>query len=445
MEEMSERTSIILVHGIGDFEPGSSLQPLIKEGKSQIQQLSLGGLYQREAKDKAINIQSQSLEINDRTVNVVEFHWSGAAGKINRLNIFKSFWLVFSMLLNLPRLGAWSSKSTFQHRFADLTGLWLVLSAIAFTVMSVWYLSYEFLGVFEIDENTASSWFYTTMVVCLLPYYASLAAIPLLFIRHRRITPWCAQWIGVFVGYALAFLYGIFVITAITIGFATFDETTWIDHETPALGWQEWLLALFVMVLIMYAFFKLTAFITDLIRDVVHYLAVDKNGNAHADTIKIKADLHQLIDEEVTQGATRVIIVSHSLGTAITAEVLRERNAEHIHQNPFGTLQLDLVTCGSPLRRALHRLLPDRVPSPKNMFLELKQHSEFNFGRWINCYRILDPVGQRLSGYWFRTSKPGEGIEDYRIKPSYKKPYGHSDYWGDKRFLRILISNLMTP
>lgn len=151
------------------------------------------------------------------------------------------------------------------------------------------------------------------------------------------------------------------------------------------------------------------------------------------------------------RGYDSIIIVSHSLGTAITADLLRvlHRQANSPAGDPtlaafgFGVVPalgvprtpIYLFTMGSPLRQLMGRFFPHRFrwvrPEPDNGYRRLSRAlakapadpvdrgirpdpAELGVRHWSNAYRSGDYVGRSLwiNEWYSRTAAPGaEGAE----------------------------------
>ncbi len=445
MEEKAHtytRASVLLVHGIGDTAPGSVLEPAVKEIHRQLSDATQTRLEDISSDSDRTKLLYQSLRWKQIQLDLTEFHWSGLAGKIRRTHFLTSFRYLVSILWFLPGLGAWGSKSPARHVFAKTLGGFQVLCLFVIMLMSVWILAadfYEYLEIDGFDIDSLDSVFAVLLFGTLVP---SAAIALLLFIKNGKMTGWAAQWLGVALGNLLLSYIWIFLVIAFAIVFVFIDEVIGVDHDLVSFGS---LLLLPLGFLPFYVLVQALAFAADLFRDVIHYLAVDDQGREHQDTLDIKAELHSRIDKLIEQGSDRIVIVAHSLGTAITAEVLMERMERKGQRH----VMFEYITCGSPLKRTLHRLLPQRIPHPEDLYAQLKSQDAFRFGRWINIYRVADYVGKSLSRRrWFTQSRVDDGtsgIQDILIKPWWRPPLSHSNYWGDERFMRILVKQFLTP
>jgi hypothetical protein len=113
---------------------------------------------------------------------------------------------------------------------------------------------------------------------------------------------------------------------------------------------------------------------------------------------------------------TRVVIIAHSQGTVITADLLRHLWSRHSQRKlawPLGGADLTLFTMGSPLRQLYARRFPqmyewvlspdapasnsETVPSVSDIDASRKPHPEsLGVSCWVNAYRSGDYVGRWL-------------------------------------------------
>jgi hypothetical protein len=101
-----------------------------------------------------------------------------------------------------------------------------------------------------------------------------------------------------------------------------------------------------------------------------------------------------LLREVQSQGYDRIVIVSHSQGTVVCADLLRYLKAGHWARHGLATLQalpIRLLTFGSPLRQLYGRRFPHLYgwaerPEPKALDVVV----------WVNGYRSGDYVGRYL-------------------------------------------------
>jgi hypothetical protein len=178
----------------------------------------------------------------------------------------------------------------------------------------------------------------------------------------------------------------------------------------------------------------------NLLRDVVHYLGTSAGGARLADQQAIHDRLQRLIDAlRGSPALNRIVLVCHSLGTVVVADFLLAAGRDRGRR-----VTVDLITAGSPVRRLINFLLPNRLPGP----LEIR--ARLNAGtlpveRWFNAYRIADYVGTRLVPFRTDCSDPYTGIRECPLQPRWNWPWGHANYWADPRFVRLLAAEVLAP
>jgi len=188
--------------------------------------------------------------------------------------------------------------------------------------------------------------------------------------------------------------------------------------------------------------FLVAFFAANLLRDVVHYLGTNSAGTRLADQEEIHKRLRQLIDSlRQSPGLERIVLVCHSLGTLVVTDFLL---AENRVQDARPSMMVDLVTAGSPIRRLINLLLPDRLPKPLEIRRQLSAGA-LPVARWFNVYRVADYVGTRLVAYGSDCSNPNTGIREYPLCPRIRWPWGHANYWADDRFVRFVASEVLAP
>jgi hypothetical protein len=196
--------------------------------------------------------------------------------------------------------------------------------------------------------------------------------------------------------------------------------------------------------------------IANLLRDVVLYLGTNEAGDTRPQQRAVREQLWtSLCRMRARAPGTEMVIVGHSLGSVIVIDTLREQQRTSVD----GSLQVHLITAGSPLRRLIRRLLPNRIPPIKQLREELSGGQGVRVVRWVNCYRILDYVGQAmlysaLPRVLWCTPSEGHGlpppIEDRLIERPFsfrfgRTNYGHANYWGDERFLGLVARDVLGP
>jgi len=170
------------------------------------------------------------------------------------------------------------------------------------------------------------------------------------------------------------------------------------------------------------------------------------------------------------RGYDKLVIVSHSLGTLITTDLLRFLRA---HGDPdlaaFGLsgghhhhkISIELLTMGSPLRQLLNRFfpylydwvrtepdnslrpLPAPVFTPPNSLNPIPDPAELGARRWVNTYRSGDYVGRSLwLEEWYCRTYPNQNNNGRYPAPIYVASDGsrsemcigagaHTHYWDD--------------
>jgi hypothetical protein len=97
-------------------------------------------------------------------------------------------------------------------------------------------------------------------------------------------------------------------------------------------------------------------------------------------------------------GYARIVIVSHSQGTVISADLLRYLNAQDRLQEVVGTMPLALVTLGSPLRNLYAERFPllYRWMGPRDAGFAAAGPAANDLGatEWVNAYRSGDYIGR---------------------------------------------------
>jgi hypothetical protein len=131
-----------------------------------------------------------------------------------------------------------------------------------------------------------------------------------------------------------------------------------------------------------------------------------------------------LLRHVAQQGYDRVVIVSHSQGTVISAELLRylkfraeQAAATHNGADPTAAVwnalagKLHLLTAGSPLRQ----LYAARFPGLYRWVLQQEggrlgpSAEALGVQRWVNAYTTGDYIGRWL---WSRPARPGSDVSD---------------------------------
>jgi hypothetical protein len=193
---------------------------------------------------------------------------------------------------------------------------------------------------------------------------------------------------------------------------------------------------------ILAAAFLIAIFAANLLRDVVHYLGTNSAGARLADQEEVHKRLRQLIDAlRRSPTLERIVLVCHSLGTVVVTDFLLHESRAPDTRRP---MTVDLITAGSPIRRLINLLLPDRLPKPLDIRQQLNAGA-LPVARWFNAYRLADYVGMRLVGYGVDCSHPQTGIRECPLVPRWGRPWGHANYWADPRFVQFVATDVLTP
>lgn len=128
----------------------------------------------------------------------------------------------------------------------------------------------------------------------------------------------------------------------------------------------------------------------------------------------------------------RVVIVGHSLGSAICLNCLLDRPAPLT-----STTQIVLVTIGSPITRLLARFFPGIMPPADSAAEQLRaRYREF---RWINVHRPFDPIGGAL----FSHAKPPLTCDISTRQYAKVLLAAHTGYWDDDVVINAVYSAIV--
>ncbi|MFL6387634.1 MAG: hypothetical protein ACJ71U_09115 [Terriglobales bacterium] len=168
------------------------------------------------------------------------------------------------------------------------------------------------------------------------------------------------------------------------------------------------------------AIFKSASTILDTVLDVDNYLRTSPADNTpRARVVERYTSLLHYVHK---QGYDRIVIVAHSLGSLISADLLRFLNHNRIPSLTSyafagagpGSIPIRLFTMGNPLRQLLNRFFPDlyqyirpvpddsgEAPQPPVPPDKIPQHAppnpeDLGIEVWLNYYRSGDYVGRSL-------------------------------------------------
>jgi hypothetical protein len=181
------------------------------------------------------------------------------------------------------------------------------------------------------------------------------------------------------------------------------------------------------------AIFKSASTILDTVLDVDNYLRTSPaNNTPRARVVERYAGLLHYLNE---QRYEKIVIVAHSLGSLISADLLRFLNRNRIPAltsyalagYPPGSTPISLFTMGNPLRQLLNRFFPDlyqyirpvpddsgeapQPPVPPGAIPNAARPDPKDLGimAWVNCYRSGDYVGRSLwLDQWMDRTKGGD-------------------------------------
>jgi len=488
--------AVLLVHGIGDIEEGDVLRAGVEAVRRNLPGLTVVEGARRHPDPDVSTPESpagrgvvSSVDVawNDHTIRIVEYSWASVAGKIRlryplqaarrTLEVMREFPMMAALGTPSPRLVRWAATA---GRFQQALALGLILLVVPCMIelalrpeLVLWLEgvvtpgesspigpSDPFPMAMFLQRLWAGSYVFTLGLMLLYVlaglYYAMVTAGFLYFnvawlVFRRRLRPIGVAWRGLVVSSVLVFLLALAVVMALVPAFqglllaSRFLEVRGgADVEfvvAVALG-AGWYTLVYWLVL------KPTVGVANLLRDAVHYLSAGPDGRLLPHQRTIRSELLDLIRElQGAEGRTHVLVIAHSLGSVIVADLLREALPSDGAVPRRG--RLDLVTAGSPLRRFVHRFLPYRIPDASTLCEEL-HHGALPVQRWFNAYRVLDYVGQALTyscvfGTWWRARRPSIGIQDHLLSPWYAWPFGHAHYWRDRRFLDFVVKHVARP
>jgi hypothetical protein len=453
---------VVLVHGIGSVAIGDVLQSAIEAIRIEYPDAAIS--EPRQVRDAG----SQVPLINERTVNVhwedhnvliTEFVWSGIEEKIRMSKPIDAVRKLFALIAIAPTVGLSSASAgwlkavshSYARGFPFVLGLFvagpiciLLGTAIGMFASSSWeQLNLANLVLFSLPLTLPAAMFWATGLAGLA--WASVQRACRIGAYEAVFAVWLS--IGIAVLISLALGYGLLLLVGL-IGA--------VLHSFSEPSWDLLIAVPLVLVVSTLIDFVPALVIANLLRDVVLYLGTNEAGDTRPQQRAVREQLWSCLCRLRSRAPeTEMVIVGHSLGSVIVVDTLRERQRTVAD----GYLQVHLVTAGSPLRRLIRRLLPNRMPPIKQLREELGGEHGVRVVRWVNCYRICDYVGQALlfsalpRVLWFAPlTQQGMSppIEDRLIDRPLsfrfgRTNYGHANYWGDERFLGLVARDVLGP
>jgi hypothetical protein len=445
---------LVLIHGIGDHKPGK----VLKQAMASIRRTfgtaecddETEPSYQTQTPAGTITVGSGVIRAGQTTIALSEFHWGSLTGRISLRRPFGAVRNFVGVLNVLPSLALSAASPAPAKRAARVIG-WLEATACLVMILSIAILPIEIFLNPQIVRRAAERaeeeipWAIGTLGGGLVLAFVALLPIVYLLIRYvagifdsEKRGSYLRVGIATLLATGLnvvSFLAGLFLMGAVAAPFLVF--------AAPPPDGNPFFVLLGISLLVIP--FLWTAFgVAGLIRDVVIYLGRASGGEALGVQTRIQDELLELLAKirNVSPEAA-IVLVCHSLGTVIATDLLHREATRS-----GGTrLTVDLVTAGSPLRRMVHRFLPQRALAPALLCAQLRGCTPVAVARWFNCFRILDFVGQSLtySFYWptrlfvRRTivEDPATRITETLLSPLQGWRIGHGNYWADSRFVRF--------
>ena len=481
--------AVVLIHGIGDIKTGDVLKPAIEAIERTAPEVKVYNELGRASRESSAYTEGQldtdavDLTWGENSIRLVEFHWASFTGKIRLTHPLRGLKYLLQVLREFPLMSVAGAPAPRLRRFAALTGRFQAVLVIALLTMSLPTMvelsvrpeaaeyvvnqinqvadeadeganpflmigdffgrGYLATGVFSILYFIAG--FYYVMVVAGFLYFL---AFWILF--RRKLKPVGVFWLSLCASSLLTFMLVLVltVVVAAPIGVVFALRNVGQPVGTEVLT-TDFLISMALGLPIVGGVGGwLGITFANLLHDIVHYLAVDSDGTPTAAHKSIQVALNRVVDHlQYVAKCPRVVLVAHSLGTVILLDVLtsRERDAQQSES------VLDIVTAGSPIRRLIRRFLPYRLPAVTSLQEEARRSG---VEQWFNTYRIFDYVGQAVTYSALpldlflskrRKTASQVGIAEQLLKPRYRWPLGHGNYWGDPRFLDFVAREVVLP
>ncbi|MGC2518104.1 MAG: hypothetical protein WA373_03230 [Burkholderiales bacterium] len=423
--------------------------------------------YTTETPAGTITVASEFIDAGKSTIALTEFHWGVVTGLIRLSRPLDAIRNFAGVLQVLPTLALSSASPVAAKRFARVIG-WLEAAACLVMLLSVVFAVAEAIvnpAVFmDIARSAAHSTsttgadrqampqFVWVMIAGMgVVYLVLFLVLPCLLVAYA-INVFNSEKRGSYARLILAvigatgvnllsLLVAIFLFSAVLVPFQASVAIS--SDPLLAVGIIGGLLFLVLIV-------RAIAGVAGLVRDVAIYLGRETQGEPLEVQRRIQDELLALIGKiQQASPGTAIVLVCHSLGTVIATDLLHREATR-----PGGArLEVDLVTAGSPLRRMIHRMLPQRALPPLQLRALLRGGTPVVVRRWFNCFRVLDFVGQSLSYSFFCFTRlfrqrpvandPVAGIFEYRLAPWINRRLGHGNYWADPRFVRFIAAEVL--
>ena len=497
----SDQIAVVLVHGIGDISTTSVLSSAVEgidrsyptERVAEPERLELAEAPALRSEQP--HLTQMQLRWQGRDIRLIEFEWASVPGKIRLYRPIDALRKFLGLLTDFPLMGATAAQSSTARRVAWLIGrlnqvfLVSLLMLLAFVVLAELAGKHEayFEAMSEIravkpepviaeptvertqqegldfadavmpilnsDAYLAKS--ALTGLSIVIPVYGSLVALVaaiglgLHLVTRLSIRPVLALALGCVVSTSL--LLVVQLAAAIASSTLFFMGLDLLHIQEGAFTAATTLFTPLILLVFSWLLLKPAALLGNLVRDVVHYLAPDVNGDPQPHQEATLRSLEALFEDLRRLGVGHIVLVTHSLGTVIAAEALSrgERSAADAERR----VEVDFVTAGSPIRRLIHRMLPARIPEPSALRRRLRENPRYPVARWLNAYRVGDYVGQALiaspllerAGFRRQPRDAESGIRDVVLTPWLRWPFGHANYWRDRRFVDLVAQDVLGP
>lgn len=490
MDLTNNKIAVILIHGIGDIKRTDVLESASRAIRNLVPTARIGeATAYADLTDGAVMIDAVDISLETGEVKLVEFYWANAVGKIRLWRPLQSLAMVLELFSVAPMLAVLGGNdSMLRYVCAKILGAWFYLSIGLLPLIGIAALAEEVNWWFErgrsapfLQDFTRSlilpgifgsgaieDFFFPILIISVL-----LSAILVLYwlitelLSILRITrsPHLAVFgrvmlICTFLAFAImvAFVFFLSMVNTITkCGIEYFYPRIPQGVFGPPLPREnisltDSLVAMWPSALGLAIATCLVLVLVNLIRDVIYYLAPDEIGEPRPHQADIQDSLWKLVQQLQHAGMSDIILVAHSLGTVILIDTLLRHATDSAPRAPHCALHL--VTAGSPIRRLVQRLLPNRMKQLPSLLQELAGANKIKVVSWINTYRVLDYVGQALSysallrcfiPVKFRESVHPSWFKEFPLEPQLRYPYFHANYWGDSRFVNLVVRNAIAP